>query len=292
MLDEFLTIMDKKDEKVILCTNDDGIDAEGLKQLATAMSTLARVIVVAPTIQRSGESKSLTLKSPLRVNKISRYDLDIPVYSIDGTPADAVIIGRYLSRKVFNKIPDLVVSGINSGDNTSVHALLTSGTVAASIESSLIGIPSIAFSFEVPTSELFLGENQNSNYIPCAKRAQEIAKLVLENPLPEGVRFLNVNFPANTNESTPIEIVELASEKYENDVIEAKDPRNSDIYWIWGGDILEIEEGTDAYAVYTNKNISVTPVSLGFGRWSIDVLRKWMQDLHQSNIKPKQIKAS
>lgn len=263
------------DDKVILVTNDDGIDAEGLRQLANAMNDLGKVIIVAPTIQRSGESKSLTLKLPLRPTKIHRFT-DYPAYSLDGTPADSVIMGRYLARKIYGKAPDLVVSGINSGDNTSVHALLTSGTVAASIESALIGIPSIAFSMEVPTSELFTGSGMNSNYGPSALRAKEIAQIVLNKPLPDQVRFLNVNFPASTNETTPIEVASLSPEKYTNEIIEDKDPRDSDIYWIWGGNVKELDEGTDAYVVYKKKAISITPITLGFGRWSVPVLKDWL----------------
>lgn len=265
-------------EKIILVTNDDGIDAIGINRLAIAMKDLGKVIVVAPTIQRSGESKSLTLKRPLRVSKINRFEY--PAYSCDGTPADSVILGRYLSRKVFNnKAPDLVVSGINSGDNTSVHALLTSGTVAASIESALINIPSIAFSMEVPTSELFSGNGHSSNYEPSALRAKEITKMVLENDLPKDIRFLNVNFPSTTDENTPIEITGLSKEKYENDIIEAKDPRETSIYWIWGGNISEQEKGTDAYALYKKRSISITPISLGFGRWSLPVLEEWFNKI-------------
>ena len=262
-------------EKIILVTNDDGIDADGLKQLANKMNELAKVIVVAPTIQRSGESKSLTLKRPLRPTRIERFDY--PAFSLDGTPADSVIMGRYLARKVYGAIPDLVVSGINSGDNTSVHALLTSGTVAASFESALIGIPSIAFSMEVPTSELFTGSGANTNYEPAAIRAKEIAKIVLDQPLPKDIRFLNVNFPASTNEHTPIEVAKLSPEKYTNEIIEDEDPRKSPIYWIWGGDVQELEPGTDAYVVYRQKAIAITPITLGFGRWSVSVLKEWLE---------------
>lgn len=264
-------------KKVILVTNDDGIDAEGLKQLANVMKDLGQVLVVAPTIQRSGESKSLTLKRPLRPTKIDRFT-EFLAYSLDGTPADSVIMGRYLARKLFGRIPDLVVSGINSGDNTSVHALLTSGTVAASIESALIGIPSIAFSLEVPTSELFTGNGVNSDYRLAALRAKEIAQQVLKRSLPEQIRFLNVNFPASVAKDTAIEIVGLSPEKYTNEIIEDKDPRGSDIYWIWGGNVQELEPKTDAYVIYKKRSIAITPITLSFGHWSVAVLQDWFSN--------------
>ena len=251
-----------------MVTNDDGIDAIGIKMLAEAVSELGEVLVVAPTIQRSGESKSLTFSRPLRIARHPSWPY--PAFSNDGTPADSVVLGRYLCRKEYGCEPDLIVSGINAGDNTSVHALLTSGTCAAAFEGALLGIPSIAFSMEVHSSELFFGGTQLSDYSIAAKRAIEIAGAILKEPLPEGLKFLNVNYPSELTMETPYEIVRLASLKYENEVIEAKDPRGTLIYWIWGGNLPEdrIPKNSDAYAIMHNKTIAVTSISLGFGRWA------------------------
>lgn len=256
--------------------NDDGIDSEGIKQLALQMESLGKVIVVAPTVQRSGESKSITFSRPLRVAKIDKFSF--PAYSVDGTPADSVIIGKHLAKRDFGREPDLVVSGINSGDNTSVHALLTSGTCAAAFESALIGIPAIAFSKEVKSEEIFFASgSETSDYLPSAMRAAAIAKFVLENPLPEEIRFLNVNFPATTTKDTPFEIVTLAPEKYINEVIEQQDPRNTTIYWIWGEMVENLKPNTDAYVLTNKRNISITPISLGFGRWAIKPLQEYFK---------------
>ena len=263
-------------EKIILVANDDGIDSEGIKQLALHVASLGKIIIVAPTVQRSGESKSITFSRPLRIYKIEKFPF--PAYSVDGTPADSVIIGKHLAKKEYGREPDLVISGINSGDNTSVHALLTSGTCAAAFESSLIGIPAIAFSKEVTSEEIFVASGpETSDYLPSAKRAFSIVKFVLENPLPDDIRFLNVNFPSSTEENTHIEIVTLAPEKYINDVIEQQDPRGTTIYWIWGGAVANIKPNTDAYVVANKKNISITPISLGFGRWAITPLKEYFK---------------
>ena len=84
-----------------------------------------------------------------------------------------------------------------------------------------------------------------------------------------------MNFPGTTDDKTPIEIASLSPEKYTNEIIEDKDPRGTDIYWIWGGDVGTLDEGTDAYVVYKKRYISITPITLGFGRWSVSVLKDW-----------------
>ena len=264
------------EEKIILVTNDDGIDSEGIYQLAMHVQPLGKVIIVAPTVQRSGESKSITFSRPLRIAKVEKFPFS--AYSIDGTPADSVIMGKHLARKEFGREPDLIISGINSGDNSSVHALLTSGTCAAAFESALVGIPAIAFSKEVKTEEIFFGSGpETSDYLPSAKRAASIVKYVLDNPLPFGIRFLNVNFPSTTDEKTPIEIVTLSPEKYVNEVIEAKDPRGTAVYWIWGGNVDDLEPNTDAYVLAHRRHISITPISLGFGRWAINPFKEYFK---------------
>ena len=235
-----------------------------------------QILVVAPTIQRSGESKSLTFSRPLRISKSQNFN-NIPAYSIDGTPADCVVVGKHLSNKLFDAEPDLVLSGINSGDNTSVHALLTSGTCAVAFEGALLGIPSIAFSLVVKSSELFFGGEVSSNYSNAAKKAAEITQIIINNPLPEGIRFLNVNFPADVNENSKLKVVTLARKKYSNDIIEAKDPRGTTVFWIWGDIIPNIPENSDSHAVM-HGIIAVTPISLGFGRWALPVLQKYFND--------------
>ena len=265
---------------LILISNDDGIDAVGLKCLSDAMSPLGDVLIVAPTIQRSGESKSLTFSRPLRVAEIDDKKFNTRAYSVDGTPADTVIIGKYLCNKIYKQNPDLIVSGINSGDNTSVHALLTSGTCAVAFEGALLNIKSIAFSMVTSVKESFFGSGTKTNYDFAAKRANQIADYVIKNQLPEGIIFLNVNFPKTVNDSTFIDVVGLCPRKYSNDVIEAKDPRDVQVFWIWGNKNPNLPVNTDSHSLLIKKNITITPISLDFGKWAVNKLESYFSKLN------------
>ncbi|MHA2101997.1 MAG: 5'/3'-nucleotidase SurE [Candidatus Hodarchaeales archaeon] len=265
----------------MLVSNDDGIDAIGLKMLSKEMAEIenAKVLVVAPTVQRSGESKSLTFSNPLRISKSDNFNdvnSNILAFSVNGTPADSVVIGRYLCQREFGKDPDLVVSGINSGDNSSVHALLTSGTCAVAFEGALEDVPSIAFSMVVKASELFYGGSVLSEYSIAARKSKEIVEIVINTPLPKDIKFLNVNYPSGVKLDTPIRIVDLAIKKYSTEVMEATDPRNTPIFWIWGEQFADIPENTDSHTINEGE-ISVTPISLGFGRWSRPLIDEYFR---------------
>ncbi len=164
---------------IFLVTNDDGIDAIGLRELVTAILPLGQILVVAPTTQRSGQGKAVTYTQPVRLQEEPDYILnsDVLAYSVNGTPADSVILGEKLSYDLFNKKPDFVLAGINAGDNTSVHAIFTSGTCAAALEGGIRGIPSIAFSLELPDEELF---DKSQNSLSLFKVAALHAKKILE----------------------------------------------------------------------------------------------------------------
>lgn len=268
---------------IILVTNDDGIGAIGVHMLAKALIGLTKdtkVLVVAPTVQRSAGGKSVTYSTPLRLSREKNlYDNAILAYSVDGTPADCVIMGKYISSKEFGKKPDIIVSGINSGDNTSVQAVLTSGTCAAALEGGLSGIPSIAFSLEVPEVELFSRPSDStSNYEIASIHAREITKKVLSKPLPSDMLFLNCNFPANVSMKTPLDIVRLAPEKYVDEAIEQKDPRGVPIYWIWGDLVSNLPENTDAHSLSVKKSITLTPISLDFNPDHISKLKNWFSE--------------
>lgn len=179
------------------------------------------------------------------------------------TPADAVIHGIY-QRANANKLPfDLIVSGINIGENTSVHSILTSGTCAVAFEAALLGYPAIAFSLDVDEHLFFDDHADPLGLQIAADIACEIIHKVTKNGFPEGVGFLNVNFPKAVTKETPIEINRLAITKYRDYTIRREDPRGVPYYWIWG-DSLDIPPKTDAYAVLIKKMISITPITLHF----------------------------
>jgi 5'-nucleotidase len=264
-------------EKLILVTNDDGIDAIGLKTLVNVINILGKVIIVAPSVQRSAGGKSVTYSSPLRLNKAeSHFSSETVAYSVDGTPADCVIMGLYLSKKKFGKNPDLIVSGINSGDNTSVQSILTSGTCAAAFEGAIAGITSIAFSLEVPITEFFSKlSNSDSNFENAANHAVKIIKNVLKHPLPNGIKFLNVNFPSSVNNDTPYDIVRLCPIKYVDETIEQTDPRGVPIYWIWGDVVSNLPQDTDSHSLLIKKLITITPIGLGFDQELLSSLKDY-----------------
>ncbi|PWI48541.1 5'/3'-nucleotidase SurE [Candidatus Heimdallarchaeota archaeon B3_Heim] len=250
----------------IFLSADDGIYSKGIKSLATEMhSRRYNITVIAPRTQRSGVGKAITFEEPIRVEEIPLdYLQGAPGWRITGTPADAVIHGIYDRTQNKDQPPfDLVVAGINAGENTSVHSVLTSGTCAVAFEASILGKPAIAFSLDVHDSLFFDDRQAIAEYEIAAKIACDMIEKVVENGLPKEVAFLNVNFPDNVTLDTPIKIVRLSPTKYLDYTIKKEDPRGVAYYWIWG-DRLEVPRGTDAYTVLEEKSISLSPVSLDF----------------------------
>lgn len=242
----------------ILVTNDDGIEAEGIKALAKGLRKLSeiKVIVVAPERERSATSHSLTLHRPLRIIKKDKDD-----YAVDGTPTDSVMLG---SSVVMKKKPDLIVSGINRGGNLGddVHY---SGTVSAAIEGGIMGIPAIAISQ--------LGQAQ-FDYEMAVKFAQKIVAVVKRNGLPPGI-VLNVNVPENCA-SLDFEICKTGKRNYGEIYEERIDPRGRPYYWI-GGNLYEFQNipESDCNVVQAGK-ISVTPLKVNITDHNfIDVLKAW-----------------
>ncbi len=165
----------------ILVSNDDGIFSPGIKALGLAMRALGEVYVVAPDVEQSAVGHGITVRRPLRFKHTQSAGFgEIPAYRVDGTPADCVVLGVHLLGR-----PDLLVSGINIGVNLGLD-LTHSGTVAAALEGTSLGIPSIAFSLDTA---------EEPNFARAAEWAVRIARKVVERGLPKGV-LLNVNFPA------------------------------------------------------------------------------------------------
>ncbi len=250
----------------IFLSADDGIYSQGIQSLAREMhSRRYNLRIIAPRSQRSGVGKAITFEEPIRVEEVPlKYLGGAPGWRISGTPADAVIHGIYEQTQNKDQPPyDLIVSGINAGENTSVHSILTSGTCAVAFEAAIMGKPAVAFSLDVHDKFFFDDRQSVKEYEVAAEIACDIVEKVIKNDLPDEVAFLNVNFPDNVTHDTPIEIVGLSPTKYLDYTIRREDPRGVSYYWIWG-DRLEVPRGTDAYAVLENKTISISPVSLNF----------------------------
>lgn len=238
-------------QKRILVTNDDGIYSLGLKLLYDAISPLGKTIVFAPETPKSASGLGITLHKPLRVFRVKYWGIDI--YLSNGTPSDII----YLA--VNEAVPqlDLVVSGVNVGDNTSVQVVLSSGTVGAAAQASLLGVPAIAFSANIEDSNEF---NDPDYYRGILHLARGISEFVLENGMPDGVELLNVNFPWRITERMEIKLARMASIKFLQRVNVSFDPRGNKYYWMYGT-MGEPEPGTDVYVVHVEENIAITPIS-------------------------------
>jgi 5'-nucleotidase len=225
----------------ILVTNDDGIFSEGIKLLAAALAPLGEVVVVAPDREQSASGHSLTLSRPLRLRRIEER-----WYAVDGTPTDCVSLAVQWLMK--DDPPGLVVSGINFGLNLG-NDVTYSGTVSATFEGSLLGIPSVAFSQEI---------GERFSFRRGADFAGRLVAELLREELPEGL-LLNVNLPAG--DIRGVRWTRLGYRRYLQTVVEKTDPRGRKYYWIAGTPEWREEDGTDHSAI-AGGFVSVTPLHL------------------------------
>jgi len=228
----------------ILVTNDDGIFAQGLWILAKELSNIAQVVVVAPDREQSAIGTAVTLRQPLRVQKVKPPVSGIETYTVEGTPADSVILalGKLTKGKT-----DLVISGINQGPNLGDDVLI-SGTVGAALQGYLRGLPALAIS--VATAESPYLDN-------AAKLAALLAKKISSNTLPPNI-FLNINLPGlPLAEISGVKITQLASKTSTDTVEEGNDGKRA-YYWLVRRKIdRNTNEGTDIWAIEQG-NISIT----------------------------------
>ena len=227
--------------KRIVLTNDDGIFSEGLKLLASTLSEVAEVFVVAPDREQSATGHALTLSRPLRMQQ-----MEPNWYAVDGTPTDCVNLAVLWLLK--GHLPDLVCSGINFGTNLG-DDVTYSGTVSATFEGTLLGIPSVAFSQEVA---------QGFSWEGAVRFARLLVEVLLEQPVPKDL-LLNVNVPAG--EIQGMSFTKLGRRVYKQTIIEKLDPRGRKYYWIAGTPEWQQGEGTDFEALSQGR-ISVTPLHL------------------------------
>lgn len=233
----------------ILITNDDGINADGIIELAKAIKSIGNVYIVAPESQRSATGHAITIHNPIMV-KEAFIDEDIKAYAISGTPADCVKVGI---EALFKDVEiDLVLSGINNGSNLGTDVVY-SGTVSAAIEGLIQNKPSIAVSY----NEFNVSKE---TYTKAAKYIVEIVNNLKNNMDIFNDCILNINIPNKEVRGTKITV--LGERKYENDVEERVSPNGKKYIWI-GGTVkqLEQEENSDVLAV-ENGYISVTPINI------------------------------
>jgi 5'-nucleotidase len=255
--------MDKK--PLILVTNDDGITAKGIRALIEVMSEIGEVIVVAPDKPQSAMGHAITINNMLYLNKIDNINPNITEYSCSGTPVDCVklAVAEILKRK-----PDLCVSGVNHGSNSSINVIY-SGTMSAAIEAGIEGIPAIGFSL--------LDFDWNANFDEIKPFIKKIALQVLKNSLPKGV-VLNVNFPKLLEKDIKgIKICRQANAQWIEKFDKRKSPFGKDYYWLTGEFInYDLGQDTDEWAL-ENHYISIVPVHYDLtAHHSIQELNSWI----------------
>ncbi len=244
----------------ILVSNDDGVDAPGIAALHRALAEKWDVIVVAPSRERSASSHSLTMDVPLRANRVSD-----DIVSVEGTPTDCVLLAL---KSLLDAPPDLLVSGINRGPNVG-DDVTYSGTVAAAMEGTLLGIPSIAVSLDRSPAGSY-------DFGPAAAVACEIARLVLARGLPEGT-LLNVNVPNRPlRDIRGMRITRMGKQTYEDSVIEKTDPRGRAYYWIGGYKTSWPNQAHTDLAAVADGYVSVTPIHLDLTDYeTLESLEDW-----------------
>jgi 5'-nucleotidase len=250
----------------ILISNDDGYRAEGIRHLRDALAPLAELTVVAPDRNRSGASNSLTLDVPLRV-----FEAEPGVHFVmGGTPTDCV---HMAVSGLFDFDHDMVVSGINDGENLG-DDVLYSGTVAAAIEGRFLGLSAVAFSLAMqPDSE--------RNFSAAGEVARMLVERLIKKP-PDTPLILNVNVP-----DLPLGMIKgfrttrLGFRHRSEPVIRAKDPRGRPVYWVGpAGGHQDAAEGTDFHAIQEGF-VSVTPLQIDLTRHSaLPAVQSWLDDLN------------
>lgn len=244
----------------ILLSNDDGYFAPGLACLAETLSDIAEIIVVAPERDRSGSSNSLTLDRPLSLHK-SHNDF----YYVNGTPTDCVHLAV---TGMLDTLPDMIVSGVNSGANMGDDTVY-SGTVAAATEGFLLGIPSLAVS---------LADTSNGNFLTAARVAKDMVIRFKEKSIDSPV-LLNINVPDVAYQHLQgIEVTRLGRRHRAEPVIRTHNPRGEIVYWVGAaGSAQDAGEGTDFFAVQNNR-VSVTPLQIDLTKYEqLGVISEWLK---------------
>ena len=226
----------------ILLTNDDGIEAEGLRELASALEGLGTVSVVAPSREQSGSAQSLTLRQPIVCHTAGERR-----WAVDGTPADCIIVALH---KLLPERPDLVISGINHGGNLGENVYY-SGTVGAAREAAIHHLPAMAVSL--------VSKSAAPRFAAAARLTRSAAELILREGLPEQV-LLNVNVPDPWGGA--VRFTRQSQKITRNQLSEGKDPRGRTYFWLFEQKLdKDVEPDTD-YAAISARAVSITPLHL------------------------------
>jgi len=233
---------------LILITNDDGITAPGIRILVNLMYPIGDVVVVAPDSPQSAMGHAITINRPLRLEKTDHFGDLIPAYQCSGTPVDCV---KLAVDKVLHRKPDLVVSGINHGSNSSINVIY-SGTMSAAMEGAIEGVKSVGFSL--------LDYSFDADFSHCKPHITSIVKNLLNFNIGRSNILLNVNFPHASVGVKGVKVCRQAKAKWVEEFDERTDPHGRTYYWLTGNFVKEEDtEDTDVWAL-ENGYASLVPV--------------------------------
>ena len=254
---------------LILVTNDDGINAPGIRALVEVASEIGEVVISAPDSPQSGQGHAITLKDPLRLKKVKLFE-NIEAYECSGTPVDCVKLAKSILLK--DRQIDLCVSGINHGANHSLN-ILYSGTMSAAMEASLEGINSIGFSL--------LDFSWKADFESCKSYVKQLMEFVLGNGMPN-CNLLNVNIPAiPKDEIKGFKVCRQAEARWIEEYVEGTDPYGQKYYWLTGKFKNEdLNDDTDVFAL-ENNYISIVPSGHDLTKYSAIPDFKPLENAHQ-----------
>ena len=254
--------MNSNNKPLILITNDDGIQAKGIRSLIDAVKPLGEIVVLAPDGARSGMSSAITSQIPIRIY-LHKQEEDLTEYACTGTPVDCV---KLAMNEILDRKPDLIISGINHGSNSAI-CVIYSGTMGAALEGCIFGIPSFGISLA--------GSKNNEDFTNSAHYAYKIAKQLLSEGLPPRV-CLNVNIP----DSPIIKGIKVCSQtegQWTGEFLKSKDPAGKDVFWLTGEfhNMQPHNETTDEWAL-NNGYVSIVPCTIDMTSYeSINKLKHW-----------------
>ena len=256
--------MNNPNKPLILVCNDDGITAPGIAATVEVMSTFGKVVVIAPDSPQSGMGHAITINMPLRMIKNNQFGNEIESYQCSGTPADCV---KLAIDKILHRKPDLLVSGINHGSNSSIN-IIYSGTMSAAMEGAIEGIPSLGFSL--------LDFSWDADFGASKFYMEMIIRNVFHHGMPKNT-LLSVNIPnVPKDQIKGVKVCRQARAKWVEEFDHRQDPHGRDYYWLTGK-FTNMDKGkdTDEWAL-ENNFVSIVPVQFDLTAYNaIQQLNSW-----------------
>lgn len=252
---------DHNHRPLILVTNDDGIGSPGLRAAVRAAMRLGEVLVAAPSGQQTGAGRSTPGNDPLLLEPVSLVVDGEPIraYAIPGTPAQTVMYGALV---LAERPVDLVISGINYGENLGVE-ITASGTVGAALEAAAMGIPALAISRETHKRFHFNPE-EGMDFVAAQHFAEVLGRLLLERKMPPDVDALKVDVPEGASAETPWRITRVSRQRYYYPLPPANPDLSKPVYVDYGVRLYmdTLERDSDIWALAVDRVVSVAPISL------------------------------